>query len=228
MNQAADKPDVFPKTMGTWIDQKLQEGSVGRDVVNTHIMSVYAHPLKVYFLGSSMRSLGEPDDMVDGFFASRLQRNNYFDQWRESGLRLRRWLMNGFLFHLKEEIRRQNRHGDSTMVEELDSPGSSNPDVEFDRAWAMSMVQDAWRDAAASCEEGGLGDHWRLFIRHHVDGMPYKQFVEEFDVSPSQAAVMVRTATGRFKNALRMRILLDGVHEEEVDGALQRLMEIMQ
>ncbi|MEE3001226.1 MAG: hypothetical protein VX908_00870 [Planctomycetota bacterium] len=228
MSNAADKPDAFPKTMGTWIDRQLQEGTLGRDVVNRHIMSVYAHPLKVYFLGSSMRTLGEPDDMVDGFFASRLQKESYFDQWKESGLRLRRWLMNGFLFHLKEEIRRQKRHGDSSLDQELDSPVDASPDLDFDRAWAMSMVQGAWKDAASSCEEEGFGNHWQLFIRHHVDGLPYKLCVEEFDVSPSQAAVMVRTATGRFKDALRMRILLDGLHEDDVDGELLRLMEIMQ
>ena len=228
MSNAADKPDAFPKTMGTWIDKQLQEGSVGRDVVNSHIMSVYAHPLKIYFLGSSMRTLGEPDDMVDGFFVSRLERNSYFDQWKESGLRLRRWLMNGFLFYLREELRRQKRDGKSSLGQEPVTPAVDNVDNDFDRAWAVAMVRDAWADAASTCEQEGLGDHWRLFIRHHLDGLPYKQFVEEFDVTPSQAAVMVRTATSRFKNAVRMRILLDGVHEDDVDGELQRLMEIMQ
>ena len=190
-------------------------------------MNVYAHPLRVYFLGSSLRSLGDPDDMVDGFFASRLDREGYFDQWRESGLRLRRWLMNGFLFFLREEIRRQRRDGKSSLGQEPVMPAGSGPDDDFDRAWAMAMVRDAWTDAAKSCEADGLGDHWRLFIRHHVDGLAYKEFVHEFDVTPSQAAVMVRTATGRFKKAVRHRILMDGVLEADVDEELQRLMEIM-
>ena len=106
-------------------------------------------------------------------------------------------------------------------------PAGSGPDDDFDRAWAMAMVRDAWTDAAKSCEADGLGDHWRLFIRHHVDGLAYKEFVHEFDVTPSQAAVMVRTATGRFKKAVRHRILMDGVLEVDVDEELQRLMEIM-
>ena len=165
--------------------------------------------------------------MVDGFFASRLDRDGYFDQWRESGLRLRRWLMNGFLFYLREEIRRQRRDGKSSLGQEPAMPAGSGPDEDFDRAWAMAMVRDAWADAAKSCEADGLGAHWRLFIRHHVDGLAYKEFVHEFDVTPSQAAVMVRTATGRFKKAVRHRILMDGVHENDVNEELQRLMEIM-
>ncbi len=228
MSQTSDTKDVFPKTMGTWIDRRLKEGAVGRELVNSHIMSVYAHPLKIYYLGSSFRTLGEADDMVDGFFASRLQKQGYFDQWQESGLRLRRWLINGFIFHLKEEIRRRKRNDGSSLEEGMDVPDTVDPGQAFERAWALSMVQDAWREAAASCEEQGLDDHWQLFIRHHVDGLPYRRIVDEFDVTPSQAAVMVRTATGRFKDAIRLRIILDGVHEDDVDGELQRLMEIMQ
>ena len=227
MSMKPGSRDVFPNTMGTWIDQRLAEGAPGRELVNTHVMSIYAHPLKVYFLGSSLRSLGEPDEMVDGFFASRLSREGYFEQWRESGLRLRRWLMNGFLFHLREEIRRQRRDGKSSLGQDPVMPGGSGPDDDFDRAWAIAMVRDAWTDAARSCEQDGFGDHWRLFIRHHVDKLPYKEFVHEFDVTPSQAAVMVRTATGRFKTAVRDRILMDGVHENDVNDELQRLMEIM-
>lgn len=220
------KRDVFPNTMGTWIHQQLEDGSAGRELVNEHVMSVYAHPLRVYFLGSSLRSLGEPDDMVAGFFASRLERDGYFDQWRESGMRLRRWLMNGFLFYLKEEIRRQKRDGKSSLGEDPITPMIENPDADFDRAWAQAMVRDAWLDASRSCEQDGLGDHWRLFIRHHVEGLPYKEFVAEFDVTPSQAAVMVRTATSRFKKAVRERILNDGVRDSEVDNEIRRLMEI--
>ncbi|MDG1899977.1 MAG: hypothetical protein P8I74_08950 [Phycisphaerales bacterium] len=226
MSNDRDKKDVFPNTMGTWIHDQLRDGDDGRSLVNEHIMSVYAHPLKVYFLGSSLRSLGEPEDMVAGFFASRLARDGYFDQWRESNMRLRRWLINGFLFFLKEEIRRQKRSGGSSLGEDPVTPMIENADADFDRAWAQAMVRDAWLEASRSCEADGLEDHWRLFIRHHVDGLPYKEFVGEFDVTPSQAAVMVRTATGRFKQAVRDRIIIDGVRESDVNSEIQRLMEI--
>ena len=220
------KQDAFPNTMGTWIHQRLEDGSAGRDVVNEHVMSVYAHPLRIYFLGSSFRSLGEAEDMVAGFFASRLERQGYFDQWRDSGMRLRRWLMNGFLFYLKEEIRRQKRNDASSLSEDRPTPVTDSPDADFDRAWAQSMVRDAWIEAARTCEADGLGEHWQLFVRHHVEGLAYKDFVTEFDVTPSQAAVMVRTATNRFKRAVRERVQIDGVPEGEVDDELRRLMEI--
>src|SRR5882672_12709738 len=97
-----DKKDVFPRTLGTWIGRKLQEGKAGRAEVNRHLMSVYAWPLQVYFRGSSDRWLGEPEDIVQGFFADRLDREEFLPGCQESGLRLRRWLMNGFCFYLKE------------------------------------------------------------------------------------------------------------------------------
>ena len=66
--------DVFPVTQRTWLGRALVRGHEGLSEANHHIMDVYAQPLKVYYLGSSFRTLGEPDDVVQGFFADRLAR----------------------------------------------------------------------------------------------------------------------------------------------------------
>ena len=46
---------VFPQTISTWIGMRMGEGSQGRDELNRHVMSVYAFPLRVYFLGTRDR-----------------------------------------------------------------------------------------------------------------------------------------------------------------------------
>ncbi len=70
-------------------------------------METYTEPLSNYVAGSSFRSLSTPKDLVSGFFASRLAQTAYFEKWIDSGLPLRRWLINGFLFFLQEEARRR-------------------------------------------------------------------------------------------------------------------------
>ena len=86
------KQDAFPQTLRTWIGARLVDGHAGRADVNRHLMTVYLRPLKIYFMGTSERWLGEPDDVVSGFFADRLARENFLDDWIASGVSLRRWL----------------------------------------------------------------------------------------------------------------------------------------
>ena len=99
--------NAFPQTRRTWIDDALDRGGDGVHDVNGHIMETYAWPLRVYYLGTNSRWLGEPDDVIDGFFADRLARDSFLGDWRASGLRLRRWLINAFCFYLLELRRRK-------------------------------------------------------------------------------------------------------------------------
>jgi hypothetical protein len=228
-NPSAHARNVFPATQHTWLVNELVNGgptAFGR--VNQHVMTVYAHPLKVYYLGSSWRSSGEPDDIVNGFFANRLSRETFLKDWQSSGLRLRRWLMNGLLFYLKENYRRQVRDGAVTpLPDEASGTWSGGPEAAFDRAWAESLVRAAWAMAQERCTASGQQTHWDLFIRHHLNGEPYRNLAEAFGVTPGRAAVMVRTSSGKFRSALREVIAADGVPDDEVDQELQQLMEVM-
>jgi hypothetical protein len=62
-------------------------------------MARYAAPLAVFVRGSSLARLGEPAEIVNGFLASRLSDARFLEAWAASGMRLRRWLMNGILFY---------------------------------------------------------------------------------------------------------------------------------
>ena len=61
--------------MRTWIGDRLAGGCAS--AVNRHIMDVYARPLKIYYMGTSDRWLGEADDIIQGFFADRLAREDF-------------------------------------------------------------------------------------------------------------------------------------------------------
>lgn len=61
------RDSAFPTTQATWIGARLEEGALGRDALNTHVMSRYATPLRAYVLGSSIRRIDEADALVHGF-----------------------------------------------------------------------------------------------------------------------------------------------------------------
>ena len=86
--------DHFPSTHATWIDAQLtiaeragshtEDGQSARRALQQHLMQRYHEPLRAYVRGSSMRQLGDTDELVGGFFAVALlvtrkaNRNTHF------------------------------------------------------------------------------------------------------------------------------------------------------
>ena len=72
-------------------------------------MERYHAALTTYVRGSSLRRLGEPYDIVGGFFAERVCRPGFLPAWRASGLPLRRWMMTGVNLYGKSLVRERTR-----------------------------------------------------------------------------------------------------------------------
>jgi DNA-directed RNA polymerase specialized sigma24 family protein len=218
------RQDIFPSTQRTWIEVTLGQTGKDRLEVNRHVMSLYAHPLRVYFLGTSVRWLGDADDVVAGFFADRLARDDFFADWKRSGLRLRRWLMNAFSFYLSEQLRQRKRDRRMTgPIPELGTLGAS-PERLLDRAFGQSIVGEALKSAQAECASKTLTEHWGIFVRHAYDGLPYEQIGPAFGVTPERAAVMARTAARHFRRALRDLLQADGASEIDADNEIKDLL----
>lgn len=215
--------DDFPQTLNTWLCEQIDKTNADVGKVNRHVMEAYHAPLKAYLLCTSWRRSGEPDEIINGFLADRLDREDFFAKWRASGLRLRRWLVNALHFYLKEQWRRERRHD----AEPIEDQEPDHIDDQVDRAWARSLVTAACKDAHESCVADDLEGHWQLFVRHHVDGVPYDRCAAEFDVDPKRCAVMVRTATSRFRAALKARLQADNVGPDQLDAELLHLQEVL-
>jgi DNA-directed RNA polymerase specialized sigma24 family protein len=215
--------DVFPATMVSWIDERLGTGPNGRLEVNRHIMGVYNWPLRVYFMGTRDRWLGEPEDVVQGFFASRLAKEDFLSQWRASGMKLRHWLINAFCFYLKEMHRARRR--DARHVAQADEPAVEHkPSATFDRAYVVSVVREALRRTQEVCEREKLTQHWEIFLRHFYQGQAYADFAREFGVDAARAAVMARTARTKFQATLRAMLARDGTGQDP-DDEIRDLLE---
>lgn len=215
-------------TQRTWLGRAIVAGSEGLSEANHHIMEVYAHPLKVYYLGSSFRSLGEPDDVVQGFFADRLGREGFLGKWIESDRPLRYWLIVGFKHFLFERSRELKRGARAQALPDDVGAGAEGPENHFHREAALAIAGEAMRQAHDECERRGQEDHWNIFVRHYVDGMGYEAVGEEFGVTHRRAAVMARTASNRFRAALRELVSWRGAAADDVDAEIRSLLETIQ
>lgn len=211
-------------TQIAWIDEALGHGESGRSRINRHVMLVYRWPLQVYFMGTRDRWLGEPDEVVDGFFADRLSRPQFIADWRNSGLKLRHWLINAFCFYLRElkRARQRNAHEDlSPSAEPAVGPADLH---EMDRAYVASLVREAMIAAERQCQEQGLGPHWQVFSMHFAQGRPYDQFVQDLGIDAARAVVMARTAKKKFQAALRDLVSRDST-SSDIDAEIRALLE---
>lgn len=219
-------PDVFPQTLSTWIRDRLTDGSGGgRREVDRHVMDVYAFPLRVYYLGTRDRNIGEPDEVIQGFFADRLARPEFFAQWQSSGLPLRRWLLNALNFYLKE-LRRQNQRGHPSGEEAKVEPGTSSgdPEREAERAFVTSMVRAALRNVQRDCDMNALQPHWTSFYEHFYLDRPYADIGKDLGVDAARAMVMARTVRMRFQAELRRMLSIDGP-EGEIDQTILSMLQ---
>jgi hypothetical protein len=222
------RKEAFPTTQQTWIGQTLVQGDRGRANVNRHVMEVYSWPLTVYYRGTRDRWLGEPDEIVQGFFADRLARSGFFTDWQRSRLPLRRWLINAFCFYLSEMRRRSKRDRSAQELGESAATTESDPGTTMDRAFVVSIVRAALSTAENRCKAEGLDAHWRIFMRHHHNGEAYQHIAADADIGPARAAVMCRTASRKFRSALRDMMARDGAPQHQIDREIQSLLEISQ
>lgn len=220
--------DVFPAT-ATWLNRCVGTGSADLTRANVHIMTIYAHPLKVYFQGCSLRWVGEAEDMVRGYFAGRLSRGDFLERWVESGRPLRFWLITGFKHYLLESARavqRDRRAGSTEALAEQGLEIDADDTRGFDREVALSIVREASAAAQSGCVRDGLAAHWELFVAHHVGGMSYEALAPRFGVDRARAAVMVRTVANRFRSELRSLVAWEGASEDEIDREIRSLLEV--
>lgn len=212
--------DLFDPTPRTAMADLLD--SQRRGEVVEFLMKSYYAPLAAYLSATSFRTLGEPRDVIAGFFASRLSRPEWLDAWKDSGLRLRRWLVNGLLFYCREEVRRQRRDQAGPPAEES-VPASV--EHEFERNYSQVTVRQSFEAARLQCESEGYARHWDLFVRHHVDGRTYEQLSAESGLTVGQVNGMVRTAGLRFRRAIGERLLRDGAKPSELDREIGLMLD---
>lgn len=199
--------------------------SARKDAVR-EVLGRYAEPLRIYVRGSSLRSNGDEIDFVQGFLVSRLSRDGYLDDWLQSGLQLRRWLINGLHLYAKE-VRREARSSD----EAAERPASDEVPkrvAEAEAAWARALLLEACERARAELEQSGHGDAWDIFRRHFIDGRSYRELESEFGLRPAAMAEASRRVSNLLREHVRLLLVRDGVRPEEIEAELRAMLDALQ
>ena len=215
------RSEHFPTTQLT----TLLDGLRTQDLSEAHarlaatIMARYAEPLAIYAKGSSLREIAEPADLVHGFFATALADPTYFARYQSSGMRMRRWLMNGLLLHARsvarDRVRQVRREGAPLDAAITVADGNASAEDAYHRAWALALLSEACASVEAMLVAEGRDRAWTVFRRHAIDGRGYADLEPELGLGRQQMADLVRGVTRRLR--VRMMELLEAEGGDAAD-----------
>lgn len=221
-------PDIFPSTHATWLVQRVHRAP---DEARAHIMSRYHEPLCAYVRASSLRTLGEPAELVNDFLASRVGDAAYLARWSTSGMPLRRWLVNGLITHARNraqtEARRRSARVEVDPAVVAESPESSAL-LALERAWAMRVMIEAHDRVRSEFDADGKSAWWELFRLHSVQGLGYAQAAAATGVPPGSASHINRVVAMRLRDVLRALLERDGVPPDEIDRELALMQDLLE
>jgi hypothetical protein len=226
-----DVREHFPRTPRTIVFEALDAGREAD--LSADLMRLYAQPLEIYYSATSFRRLGDPTDIVSGFFSSRFGQPGWLADWRRryeiDRIPLRRWLVNGLNFYLLEEFRRLQRDRRQEFLgSEPAALGVLNPaDRSFEHEAARAIVGEALDRTRNACEREGQQMHFEVFMRHTVGNTPYEAFASELGLTTSQCAGMARTVSSKFRRALTELLVREGADPTNLEAEIGMLREAL-
>ena len=242
-SHSVDKTEV--STHGAARDAELLEAMTHR----------YAQPLTLYARSSTLARIEDVDALMKSFWVQQLARPLMLNEWRESGLALRRWLVHQLLIHARARL--CELHIDSSEQEQCNDCGgcacanaattsttsattcatkcstSSTPlplephaFEHFERAWSRAMMNAACSIAQAALESSDDAAAWNAFRLHFLEGNEYAALSQQLGLTVAAARINARRAHERVDGALRQLLRDEGVADEDVNDELAWLIEV--
>jgi RNA polymerase sigma-70 factor (ECF subfamily) len=197
----------------------------------------YWFPLFAYVRGKG-HSPEDAEDLVQGFFAKLLE-ENLVERADGGRGRFRSFLlgcMNHFLLHDWRDAQRLKRGGgvarialDSQDAEARlarDLPGQQSPETEYDRAWALTLLDRVAAQVQVECDADGNAGRFAVlecFLHGARAEMSLAAAAERLSVSLPAMKSIVHRLRKRFRERLMAEIRETVTSEDEVAAELQHL-----
>ena len=216
--------NVFPSTDRTDLAAMLGGAPEQRLDAVRLLLGRYAEPLVVYARGSSLRAVADPVELVQGFLTDRLLRDDYLRKWLDSGMALRRWLINGLHLYAKETRRADQRH--VSLDTGYDPHAQRVPEAEA--AWSRALLMNACEHVESELRRSGHDTAWEIFRRHFIDGRSYRELAGEFDMSPAAMAESSRRVSSLLRETVRLLLVREGVAPQDVERELYGMLQSLE
>jgi RNA polymerase sigma-70 factor (ECF subfamily) len=229
--------DIFATTHWTVVLAAGRRNAPQADRALEELCRTYWFPLYAYVRRHG-HSKEDAEDLTQGFFARFLQRNYLEGVSSERG-RFRAFLLAALKHYLANEYDRagrQKRGGgvaplsldwqDADNRYQIDPADQLSPDKLYDRAWAVTLLEQVisrLRDECAAEGKGNVFEQFKPFLMAGHSTIPYSQAAATLGLNEGAARVAVHRLRKRYRELLREEIsqtLSDPADAEEEMRAL--------
>lgn len=180
-------------------------------------------------------------DLTQAYFLSLLERRDLERMDPERG-RFRSFLLvalRNFLTKQRDRAHTQKRGSGQTPLSldvDLDDAeeryvrepeGGATPEEEFERRWALTLLDRVLSSLRAEAEAAGAGERFELLSPHltgHGEGVAYKEIGARLGISEGAVKVAVHRLRKRFGELLRAEVADTVADEADVEGEIRALL----
>ncbi len=229
----------FPTTRWTLLAEATLNGDPAGQEALTRMCETYRRPIED-FLGSRGCKPQEIDDLVQDFFLSWLKSRAWKRADKDRG-RFRNFVMGGVMHVLaKHHSRRQaQKRGGGVEIDSLDAmmeagiePPCPEPEdiMEFDRRWAVSLVENTLVTVAEEEQERGKAVEFAV-LRHFLPGaeeaISLETAVSRLGTNLNTLKVSIHRLRARFRERLRAEVARTVSAPHEIEEELLYLRSLL-
>ena len=200
----------------------------------------YWYPLYA-FVRSRGYSAADAQDLTQAFFARIIEKGGFVSADRKLG-RFRSYLlgaMKHFLANEWQRVRTQKRGGRVQIIEweALDPEGRyagtskqpDNPELLFDREWALQIISGALQTLREEMTKAGKGEQFDVLkgALTGQDELSREQVAARLSMSEGTVKVAVHRLRRRYRELLRAAVAETVSNEDDLNDEMQYLVEIL-
>jgi RNA polymerase sigma-70 factor (ECF subfamily) len=212
----------------------------GDDAALGELCRAYWYPLYAYVrrLGKSPQ---DAEDLTQAFFARLLEKNYIAAADQEKG-RFRTFLLIALKRFLANEWDRehaQKRGGFQTIVSidhdlaetrfSAEPAHAEQPDVLFERQWAMALLEQVMARLQSEYTDTGRGElfgHLRACLTRDEAALSYVEIGTRLDMSDAAVKMAVQRLRARYRELLREEIAKTVASPDDIEDELRHLFAI--
>ncbi len=214
------RPDCFVTTRWTVVVSAGRKSSPDSDGALAELCRTYWYPLYAYVRRQG-HSREEAEDLVQGFFERFLDRN-YLEGLRSERGRFRAFLLASLKHYLANARDKAGRRKRGGHVEHLsldweraddryhfEPADPVSPDVLFDRAWALTLLERVVERLGSECAAEGKSRLFavaRMYLPRGADDVPYAEAAAGVGMDEGALRVAVHRLRRRYRDLLRDEI----------------------
>ncbi len=233
--------DHFVTTRWTVVLQAGRRSSPDADRALAELCQAYWYPLYA-FVRRRCQSREDAEDLTQSFFAVLLAKN-YLEGLQADHGRFRAFLLAAlkhFLANEWDKVGRQKRGGGVAHVSldwqdaetrfHLEPAGISSPDLAFDRAWALALLErviSRLREECVAEGKGQLFEQAKGYLMVGESSIPYAQAAQNLGLEEGGVRVAVHRLRKRYRALLREEITQTLADPAQAEDELRSLRAVL-